>query len=192
MLTEDIDISWRLQLQHWDVRFEPHALAWILMPETFAGLWKQRLRWAMGGGQALFKFLPRLLSWRSRRMWGIYAEYLVSLLWAYGMLALILLWAIGHFVILPEPYRVAELLPQWTGLAIGITCLVQFAVGMLLDRRYEAPHGRSFYWMIWYPTAFWFLSVFTSTASMPALLIRLLRKDVRARWESPDRGIAQG
>jgi biofilm PGA synthesis N-glycosyltransferase PgaC len=33
-LTEDIDISWRLQLRHWDVRFEPAALCWILMPET--------------------------------------------------------------------------------------------------------------------------------------------------------------
>ena len=43
-LTEDIDISWRLQMRHWDVRFEPNALCWILMPETLRGLWRQRLR----------------------------------------------------------------------------------------------------------------------------------------------------
>lgn len=46
MITEDIDISWKLQLRHWDIFFEPRALCWILMPETLKGLWKQRLRWA--------------------------------------------------------------------------------------------------------------------------------------------------
>ncbi len=43
MITEDIDISWKLQLRHWDIFFEPRALCWILMPETLKGLWKQRL-----------------------------------------------------------------------------------------------------------------------------------------------------
>src|SRR5690606_1756376 len=41
-LTEDIDVSWRLEIRHWDVRFEPNALCWILMPETLQGLWRQR------------------------------------------------------------------------------------------------------------------------------------------------------
>ncbi|EPA2181083.1 poly-beta-1,6-N-acetyl-D-glucosamine synthase, partial [Acinetobacter baumannii] len=53
MLTEDIDITWKLQRAGWDIRFEPNALVWILMPETLNGLWKQRLRWAMGGAQVL-------------------------------------------------------------------------------------------------------------------------------------------
>lgn len=43
-LTEDIDVSWRLEVRHWDVRFEQSALCWILMPETLRGLWRQRLR----------------------------------------------------------------------------------------------------------------------------------------------------
>ncbi len=46
MVTEDIDFSWRLQMRHWEIRYEPNALCWILMPETIRGLWKQRLRWA--------------------------------------------------------------------------------------------------------------------------------------------------
>ena len=33
MVTEDIDVSWRLQLSGWYVLYEPHALCWILMPE---------------------------------------------------------------------------------------------------------------------------------------------------------------
>lgn len=51
MITEDIDISWKLQLKHWAIFFEPRALCWILMPETLRGLWKQRLRWAQGGAE---------------------------------------------------------------------------------------------------------------------------------------------
>ena len=34
-LTDDIDISWRLQMDHWAIRFESNALCWILMPESF-------------------------------------------------------------------------------------------------------------------------------------------------------------
>jgi len=55
MLTEDIDVSWSLQIRHWDVRFEPKAQCWILAPETLRGLWQQRLRWSMGGIQVLIK-----------------------------------------------------------------------------------------------------------------------------------------
>ena len=40
MVTEDIDISWKLQLKFWDIRYEPRALCWILMPETIPGLWR--------------------------------------------------------------------------------------------------------------------------------------------------------
>ena len=46
MITEDIDISWKLQRDHWSIFYEPRGLCWILMPETLRGLWKQRLRWA--------------------------------------------------------------------------------------------------------------------------------------------------
>ncbi len=48
MITDDIDISWKLQLDHWDIRYEPKALCWILMPETYTGLLRQRIRWAQG------------------------------------------------------------------------------------------------------------------------------------------------
>ncbi|MGO4776845.1 glycosyltransferase, partial [Lysobacter sp. 2RAB21] len=29
MVTEDIDISWRLQMDHWDIRYEPNAMCFI-------------------------------------------------------------------------------------------------------------------------------------------------------------------
>src|SRR3990170_3044037 len=38
-VTEDIDISWKLQLKYWDIRYEPRALTWILVPESIRSLW---------------------------------------------------------------------------------------------------------------------------------------------------------
>ena len=37
MITEDIDISWKLQRDHWSIFYEPRGLCWILMPRRCAG-----------------------------------------------------------------------------------------------------------------------------------------------------------
>ncbi|WP_233420675.1 poly-beta-1,6-N-acetyl-D-glucosamine synthase [Xenorhabdus nematophila] len=62
MITEDIDVSWKLQLHHWSIFFEPRAICWILMPETLRGLWRQRLRWAQGGAEVFSeKYAPTVV-----------------------------------------------------------------------------------------------------------------------------------
>ncbi|MDD2864779.1 MAG: poly-beta-1,6-N-acetyl-D-glucosamine synthase, partial [Methylococcales bacterium] len=72
MITEDIDISWKLQLAGWTIRFEPNALCWVLMPETMNGLWKQRVRWSQGGSEVLLRYFKSLFRWSSRGMWLLY------------------------------------------------------------------------------------------------------------------------
>jgi biofilm PGA synthesis N-glycosyltransferase PgaC len=185
-LTEDIDVSWRPQMRHWDVRFEPNALCWILMPETLRGLWRQRLRWAMGGTQVLFSQHGLFGRWRHRRMLPVYLEYFTSVLWAYTMAAVFALWTLGQFMELSPMLTIDTLLPGWNGVVIGTTCLLQFAVSMWLDSRYEKGLGRYYYWMIWYPLAFWVLNVFTTLVAIPKVL---LRGHQRATWKSPDRGL---
>lgn len=187
MLTEDIDVSWALQRDHWDVRYEPNALCWILMPETLKGLWRQRLRWAQGGVEVLLKYSSSLLKWRRRRMWGVPLEHTLSLVWAFLMAGTIVLWALGFVIEMPEPIRVSSLLPEWYGVLLGVTCLLQFAVSLSIDGRYEKGLGRYYYWMIWYPIAFWMLSVLTSVVAVPKTLLR--RRRGRAVWVSPDRGL---
>ncbi len=187
MMTEDIDISWRLQLRHWDIRFEPRALCWILMPETLGGLWRQRLRWAVGGDQALLRYLPHVLKWKSRRMWGVCLEYFVSILWGYTMLAVVLLWFVGLFFPLPPEVRVISLVPAWPGMVLALTCLLQFAVSMILDRTYDYKLFRNYFVMAWYPLAFWIINWLTSIAALPTALAR--PRGLRARWVTVDRGI---
>lgn len=187
MLTEDIDISWKLQLNHWDIRFEPAATCWILMPETLRGLWKQRLRWAMGGVQAIIKYGWMWKSWRKRRMWPVYVEYIMSLAWGYGMLATVLLWAAGKFMPLPAGLYVPTLLPGWTGVLLAATCLLQMGLSLVMDRRYDCRLLRNYFWAIWYPMAFWVIGMLTSVVALPKTLLR--EKGKRAIWVSPDRGI---
>ena len=35
-MTDDVDLTLRVQAKGWAVGFEPHAICWILMPETLA------------------------------------------------------------------------------------------------------------------------------------------------------------
>jgi poly-beta-1,6-N-acetyl-D-glucosamine synthase len=187
MVTEDIDVSWRLQLRHWEIRYEPNALCWILMPETLRGLWKQRLRWAQGGSEVLLRYGVKMLRWRQRRMWMVAGEYLISLIWAYDMALMVVLWLLGEIIPLPESLHVPTLLPQWNGVVLGIVCMLQFLISLLIDRRYEKRIGRNYYWMIWYPIAYWMLTVATSVVALPKAMAK--RRGTRAVWTSPDRGI---
>ena len=187
MVTEDIDISWRLQIAHWDIRYEPNAMCFILMPETLRGLWNQRLRWAKGGVEVALRHGTDLFNWRRRRMWGVLAEYSLSVVWAYVMLSIMVLWLLGKFVALPEHLTVDTLLPRWHGMVLGVVCLLQFAISLLIDRRYEPRIGRNYYWMVWYPAAYWLLALFTTVAALPMTLLQ--RRNRRAVWTSPDRGL---
>lgn len=188
-VTEDIDISWKLQLNHWDIRFEPNALCWILMPETLRGLWKQRLRWAQGGYEVLLGNLSGLFRWRLRRMWPVVLEFMVSMAWSYSMLAVAIIWILGYFLPLPDYMTLPSMIPDWPGVILGMTCLLQFAVSLSIDARYEKGLGRYYYWMIWYPLAFWAINLATSIAGLPKALFK--KRGRRATWISPDRGVAQ-
>ncbi|MCS6995983.1 MAG: poly-beta-1,6-N-acetyl-D-glucosamine synthase [Casimicrobiaceae bacterium] len=188
MLTEDIDITWKLQLAHWEVRYEPRALCWILMPETFKGLWKQRLRWAMGGVQVVGKYAHALLHWRKRRMWPVYLEYVTSIVWSYAMLLVFVLWGLTLlWPGIPHGLHVGSMLPSWHGVVIGVTCLTQFAVSLWIDRHYDTKILRYLFWTIWYPLAYWMLNMLTATWAVPKVLARGRGK--RAVWSSPDRGV---
>ena len=187
MLTEDIDVSWKLQFAHWDIRFEPKALCWILMPETLSGLWKQRLRWAMGGIQVLLKYFPLLFSWRKRRMWIIYVEFVFSIAWAYSMSLTMLLSLLGLILTMPDFLYVPPFIPGWNGVLIGTTCMLQIAVSMRLDYKYDFGLWKMYFWMIWYPLLYWMINMFTIVVAVPTTLLRNNRQ--RAVWDSPDRGL---
>ena len=191
MVTEDIDISWSLQLNRWDVRYEPSALCYILMPETLQGLWQQRVRWAQGGIEVLMRHFRELLSWRARRMWLVAIELLISEFWAYVMAMIFITWILGLYMDLPQELQVSTVLPGWPGVILGATCLIQFGLSLIIDSRYESRQlGRFYYWIIWYPMAYWVIHAAASVFAVPRAIIK--RRGTRAIWVSPDRGIRPG
>lgn len=186
MITEDIDVSWRLQFDHWDLQYVPKALCYIYMPETFKGLWKQRLRWSQGGVEVLFAYVRKMFKWRLRRMWPIAIEAMISIIWAYVIFGIFLLYLYGLFFPVPTEWYIQTIMPQWYGVILGVTCLIQFLVSLAIDHQYDKSRTfRTYFWVIWYPLFFWILMMLTSVVSLPKTIFK---KQKRARWVSPDRG----
>ena len=188
-LTEDVDVTWKLQRRRWTVHFEPNALCYILMPETLRGLWRQRLRWASGGAQTFLRYAPDFLHWKGRRMWGVLGEYAVSVFWCYAMILTLVLALLSLAGLMPAGLGPPPALLSIWGMVLSVACMVQFAVSLWVDRRHE-PHRREtlrpLLWVIWYPAVFWCLSAAATAVGFPRALVR--REGRRARWTSPDRG----
>lgn len=205
MLTEDMDITWKLQLRGWDVRFEPRALAWILMPETMDGLWKERLRWAMGGLQIVGKYKSIFRDWRTYPIWPLFFEHILSILWACSVSIVLasycfdVITSVYHFasgifgasvvlgVSATSTESMTSLLPEYSGVIIGTTCLLQMLFSLLLDCQYDHQLLRYYVWTIWYPFGFWLVNMLTIIVAIPKTLVR--KRGLRARWVSPDRGV---
>src|SRR5690606_41545365 len=123
-----------------------------------------------------------------RRLWPLMAEFCLSTLWAFAFAISIVLWVLNQFTPLSHHLHIANLLPPaFTGMMLAMVCLLQFAVSLLIDSRYEPRLARSLFWVIWYPLVYWMVSLFTTIVSFPKVILR--RRARRARWTSPDRGI---
>jgi biofilm PGA synthesis N-glycosyltransferase PgaC len=187
MMTEDIDISWALQLAHWQIQYQPSAVVWILMPETIRGLWKQRRRWARGGAEVYFKNFIKMWNWPDRRMWMLVADFCLSTCWALSFALCVILWFIGKFIPLPPDLYVATMWPPaFWGLMLATVSLFQFLSAMVIETRYDYQLPRMLLWTIWYPMFFWLISLVTTLAGLYEATFTRGKK--RAVWVSPDRG----
>jgi len=70
---------------------------------------------------------------------------------------------------------------------LGMTCLLQFAASLIIDTRYEKGITKTYYWMIWYPLIYWLINVLTTAYGLIKAVNK--KRNTRAVWVSPDRGI---
>ena len=183
MITDDIDVSWKIQTAGHNIAYEPRALCWVLMPETLRGLYKQRLRWAQGGAEVVLKYFRQVWRLRNFRLWPLYIEYLVTLVWAYSMFAFM---GIGLY----QGIRHGTFNPHWFEVSSIVTLVmfaIQFSVSIAIDNRYEKGLWRYFISCIWYPYAFWMINSLTLVHGLPKAILR--NKNKLAVWVSPDRGV---
>jgi biofilm PGA synthesis N-glycosyltransferase PgaC len=189
-LTDDVDVSWRVQLAGWRIVFEPKALCWILMPETLRGLWRQRVRWSEGGNAVMLKVFPML---RTRpRMLPVWLNFFAAVVWAYAIGLGLLVWAadalMAHFgYAVPHFWPEFSLLPKGWAQILALTYLVQALVSILIDERFERGVSRSLFWLVWYPLVFWVVQAATSIVGLPRAIWHMGR--MRGTWVSPDRGV---
>jgi biofilm PGA synthesis N-glycosyltransferase PgaC len=169
MATEDIALTWKLQRRFYDVRYEPRAVVAMQVPETLRGLYRQRRRWATGLVQVLRRNAPMLRDWRTRRLWPVFGEAVLSIAWAYTAVTLTCFWIASYAVGL-HPLG-ANPVPNFWGMVIATVALVQLGVGIWLERHYDRRMIRFYLWAAMYPLFYWmFMLVITVIATPHALL----------------------
>lgn len=191
-VTEDIDMTWKLQKKFWDVRYEPRALCWILTPETLNGLWCQRVRWAQGGIEVIKKHYDIWFDYKQRRFWPVYVEYVTTIFWSFSLGLMIFIWIISYLLYLfgIMAFKPAQpfIPPAWAGSILALMCLCQSLASLYIDSHYEKKSLlRYYFWVIWYPFLYWFISGAAVFAGFINVFIR--KRGVSVKWVSPDRGI---
>lgn len=170
MATEDMDLTWRLQMHFWDVRYEPRAVVWMQVPPNLRELWKQRRRWARGLAQALARHREIALRWKLRRMWPIYFESWASIVWSFVFVLMTVFWAACH--VAGYTPRGSSPFPNFWGMAIATTCIAQLVIGAFMDRRYDPDIMLSALDAVFYPIVYWMLmAVITFIYTLPALFL---------------------
>jgi biofilm PGA synthesis N-glycosyltransferase PgaC len=185
MATEDIALTWQLQRDYWDVRYEPQALVEMRAPESARDLWRQRLRWGRGLVEVFKRDRRIAIDWTRRRMWPVLLEAALSTLWAHLLVVVVALWVVDGALSGFGGLDGAPL-PAFWGMVVITTALVQILTGILLDRRHDRGVGRVALIAVWYPLVYWsFNTAIVVRTTLPALLARPSGKAVT--WRSPTR-----
>lgn len=179
MITEDIAISWKLQRDFWDIRYEPNALCWMLVPENLSGLWKQRIRWAQGGQEIIFRHFNIFKDWRQRRLWPIYIEQVCSTIWSF-------LWLIFTINIVINDNPPAIFWFTFSSFSLAMLSLIQLFISIKTESKYDNIF-KYYIWSAWYPVIYWAFNALVSIAALPKSIKSTL-KGGYAVWSSPDRG----
>lgn len=181
MATEDIDLTWRLQLGGREVVYEPAALFGMQAPETLKLLWRQRVRWVRGLAQVLRRHAWTAARHRSNwREWPVLVTSTLSIVWAHLLVVMSAVWIVSEPLGAPPPH-LAPFLGLFAAVTVGAG-IVQALVGMWLDRASDPALGRQLPWVAWYPLCYWVLCVVLVVRGTLPGLVRRPRLSV---WQLP-------
>lgn len=181
--TEDIDVTWRLQRNLFEIGFVPQATAFIQVPEKLNDYWKQRSRWALGSWHMLRTHAGVFQSWSLRRLWLIYLESVMSLVWSFMFVFGTISWFVMEFIY-QSPAGFAPLPVFYSGI-LSFFGLLQFFVSVAMNQRYDPGLRKTLFWVPWYPLFFFVFGPLTVIHTMGKGLFGSL--EFAGKWSSPDR-----
>jgi biofilm PGA synthesis N-glycosyltransferase PgaC len=115
-------------------------------------------------------------------MWPVASEAVLSIVWAFLFVGLSTFWIFSLLLGLP-PAGVSPFPGIW-GMIIGSLAILQFGVGMALDRRYDRGLLRDAPVAVIYPIFYWMLMALITVASTPRGILGD-RKRGLAQWHTP-------
>ena len=180
VMTEDIDVTWRLHRNQWKVKYVPKALSYILVPENLKSLLKQRRRWAVGGVEVLISNLSWVFKRGEFKHRFLLIEMICSHIWSW------------FFLIESYQYFLQMLLNQEfkvSGQIIVIFVLISFFVFFLGLNNDKGESRLSLTDKLIFPAylvAYWFLNLISA---LSAEIVVLTNRTNKGKWESPDRGV---
>lgn len=180
IITEDIDISWKLYRKKWDIDYNPEALVYIFVPEKIRLLLKQRQRWSRGGFEVVRKNLWFTISNRSP-LFFLLLDSILCAIWTVLFFMMLILSCIQRESLL-------ALLIWFTISGFGLTILnvLQILISLIFDKKYNEKAFWLLYLVPVFSIFYWILQYLATLPSIPYLFRQI--KDKKATWTSPDRG----
>ncbi|MHA8110625.1 glycosyltransferase [Lactobacillaceae bacterium Melli_B4] len=178
VMTEDIDITWRLYRHHWDVEYNPNIVCWILVPENIRNLIKQRQRWARGGLEVLAGNRDMLIHGKFSEKF-LLSETIVSNAWAVittlSTITYILTFILDSNLTLDGNILLFMLLVSFT----------QFLIGFSFSKKTTFMNWSDFLLLPAYIAYYWIINLISCISAMISFF---LDPEHVGTWRSPDRG----
>jgi len=179
VMTEDIDITWRMYRHGWQVRYEPRAICWILVPESIRNLIRQRQRWSRGGLEVLVGNRDVLArgSWSKR---VLLLETVISNVWAICTTLSLISWVL-NLIMVHSVQLDGDIL-----LILLVISFTQFGIGFKASQSAAYLQWRDLLLIPVYILYYWMINLISCIA---AIISFVLDPDRIGTWTSPDRGL---
>jgi cellulose synthase/poly-beta-1,6-N-acetylglucosamine synthase-like glycosyltransferase len=177
MITEDIEMSTRLQDEGHYVRYAPDAVVYTEGPSDFTGLCKQRLRWKYGRFLTFLKYKHLFFSFKKKH--NFFLSYIILPI---SLLGELLLFFEG--ILLVAFYVYTFYTHDFVPLAVVIVALTAIISLQILSDSNVKDHKNLFWltpgaWIIFY------IMDFVEYQALIKSIIRLIKKQAPTwqRWE---------
>lgn len=179
VITEDIDITWRMYRNGWEVDYQPKAICWILVPEKTGNLIKQRRRWSRGGMEVLTKNSDLLLKGTISQKALLY-ETIISSAWAV-LTALSTISYLFNLLLIHEAQLDGDVL-----LVLIVVSILQFYIGFVGSHDSALLNFADLLLIPAYIVYYWMINLISCIL---ALISFFLDPENVGTWSSPDRGV---